>query len=453
MMRSLYSGVAGLKSHQTKMDVIGNNIANVNTVGFKAATVSFSDVLYQKTQSASASSGNVGGINAKQIGLGTAVSSIYTDLSASGSAQNTNNTYDLMIEGSQFFIVSNAGGTYFTKVGSFTVDGVGNLVTYNGEYVMGWLPDPDDPSSIKRDIVKPLAIESDANKYADPEATTAAYVTGNIDKLDTKLTSADGHVMTMTIYDKQGYSYTVKMKITQDKAVATGATYDVVVTDVVDSNNESISDSYNITFGGTDLNATDGVKLTFDAATGKFKGIGGDGTLETILKIEPKSGAGDVFADNGIAVNFENATMYSSSGSTNIAMYGGDIEGQGKGKMVGTMIGTSINTDGKIYGTYDNGDIKLLGQIAVASFANASGLEKAGENLYIASRNSGEFDGIGEDISTSGGKINQGVIEMSNVDLSKEFTEMITTQRGFQANSRIITTSDTMLEELVNLKR
>ena len=121
--------------------------------------------------------------------------------------------------------------------------------------------------------------------------------------------------------------------------------------------------------------------------------------------------------------------------------------------MVGTMIGTSINTDGKIYGTYDNGDIKLLGQIAVASFANASGLEKAGENLYIASRNSGEFDGIGEDISTSGGKINQGVIEMSNVDLSKEFTEMITTQRGFQANSRIITTSDTMLEELVNLKR
>ena len=448
MMRSLYSGVAGLKSHQTKMDVIGNNIANVNTVGFKAATVSFSDVLYQKTQSASASSGNIGGINAKQIGLGTAVSSIYTDLSASGSAQNTNNTYDLMIEGSQFFIVSNAGGTYFTKVGSFTVDGVGNLVTYNGEYVMGWLPDPDDPSSIKRDIVKPLAIESDANKYADPEATTAAYVTGNIDKLDTKLTTADGHVMTMTIYDKQGYSYTVKMKITQDTTDT--SKYNVTVTDVVDSNNVTIKDKYNITFGGAAL-GTGSIKLSFDAATGKFKDIAGN--KEATLQIEPTGTSGDVFADEGIAINFENATMYSSSGSTNIAMYGGDIEGQGKGKMVGTMIGTSINTDGKIYGTYDNGDIKLLGQIAVASFANASGLEKAGENLYIASRNSGEFDGIGEDISTSGGKINQGVIEMSNVDLSKEFTEMITTQRGFQANSRIITTSDTMLEELVNLKR
>ena len=448
MMRSLYSGVAGLKSHQTKMDVIGNNIANVNTVGFKAATVSFSDVLYQKTQSASASSGNLGGINAKQIGLGTAVSSIYTDLSASGSAQNTNNTYDLMIEGSQFFIVSNAGGTYFTKVGSFTVDGVGNLVTYNGEYVMGWLPDPDDPSIIKRDIVKPLAIESDANKYADPEATTAAYVAGNIDKLDTKLTSADGHVMTMTIYDKQGYSYTVKMKITQDTTDT--SKYNVTVTDVVDSNNVTIKDKYNITFGGAAL-GTGSIKLSFDAATGKFKDIAGN--KEATLQIEPKGTSGDVFADEGIAINFENSTMYSSSGSTNIAMYGGDIAGQGKGKMVGTMIGTSINTDGKIYGTYDNGDIKLLGQIAVASFANASGLEKAGDNLYIASRNSGEFDGIGEDISTSGGKINQGVIEMSNVDLSKEFTEMITTQRGFQANSRIITTSDTMLEELVNLKR
>ena len=448
MMRSLYSGVAGLKSHQTKMDVIGNNIANVNTVGFKAATVSFSDVLYQKTQSASASSGNIGGINAKQIGLGTAVSSIYTDLSASGSAQNTNNTYDLMIEGSQFFIVSNAGGTYFTKVGSFTVDGVGNLVTYNGEYVMGWLPDPDDPSTIKRDIVKPLAIESDANKYADPEATTAAYVTGNIDKLDTKLTSADGHVMTMTIYDKQGYSYTVKMKIAQDTADT--SKYDVTVTDVVDSNNVTIKDKYDITFGGAAL-GTGSIKLSFDPATGKFLDIAGG--KEAKLELTPTGTSGDVFADEGIAINFENATMYSSSGSTNIAMYGGDIEGQGKGKMVGTMIGTSINTDGKIYGTYDNGDIKLLGQIAVASFANASGLEKAGENLYIASRNSGEFDGIGEDISTSGGKINQGVIEMSNVDLSKEFTEMITTQRGFQANSRIITTSDTMLEELVNLKR
>ena len=451
MMRSLYSGVAGLKSHQTKMDVIGNNIANVNTVGFKAATVSFSDVLYQKTQSASASSGNVGGINAKQIGLGTAVSSIYTDLSASGSAQNTNNTYDLMIEGSQFFIVSNAGGTYFTKVGSFTVDGVGNLVTYNGEYVMGWLPDPDDPSSIKRDIVKPLAIESDANKYADPEATTAAYVTGNIDKLDTKLTTADGHVMTMTIYDKQGYSYTVKMKITQKTTDTTDTSkYNVTVTDVVDSNNVSIKAKYNITFGDKAL-GSDGIELSFDAATGKFVNIAGGNDAK--LKLTPIGGSGNVFADEGIAINFENATMYSSSGSTNIAMYGGDIEGQGKGKMVGTMIGTSINTDGKIYGTYDNGDIKLLGQIAVASFANASGLEKAGENLYIASRNSGEFDGIGEDISTSGGKINQGVIEMSNVDLSKEFTEMITTQRGFQANSRIITTSDTMLEELVNLKR
>lgn len=450
MMRSLYSGVAGLKSHQTKMDVIGNNIANVNTVGFKAATVSFSDVLYQKTQSASASSGNIGGINAKQIGLGTAVSSIYTDLSASGSAQNTNNTYDLMIEGSQFFIVSNAGGTYFTKVGSFTVDGVGNLVTYNGEYVMGWLPDPDDPSSIKRDIVKPLAIESDANKYADPEATTAAYVTGNIDKLDTKLTTADGHVMTMTIYDKQGYSYTVKMKITQKTTDTTDTSkYNVTVTDVVDSNNVSIKAKYNITFGDKAL-GSDGIELSFDAATGKFVNIAGGNDAK--LKLTPTGGSGNVFADE-IAINFENATMYSSSGSTNIAMYGGDIEGQGKGKMVGTMIGTSINTDGKIYGTYDNGDIKLLGQIAVASFANASGLEKAGENLYIASRNSGEFDGIGEDISTSGGKINQGVIEMSNVDLSKEFTEMITTQRGFQANSRIITTSDTMLEELVNLKR
>lgn len=453
MMRSLYSGVAGLRAHQTKMDVIGNNIANVNTVGFKTSTVAFSDILYQKTQSASASSGNVGGTNAKQIGLGSAVSSIYTDLAASGSAQNSNNTYDLMIEGNQFFIVSTSGGNYFTKVGAFTVDGAGNLVTYNGEYVMGWGVDPDDPTLIKKDLVKRLAIESDANKYAAPEATSKAYVSGNIDKLDTKLTTADGQIMSMTIYDAQGYSYTVKMKITQNTTDT--SKYNVSVTDIVDSNNISITDKYDVKLGGkTFPSATEAVELAFDPDNGQFDYIGSDGQSESILEITPKDAAyGDIFNADGIAINFSEATMYSTSGSTNIALYGGDIGGEGKGKMVGTMIGTSINTDGRIYGTYDNGDIKLLGQIAVASFENASGLEKAGNNLYVASRNSGEFDGIGEDISLSGGTISQGVIEMSNVDLSKEFTEMITTQRGFQANSRIITTSDTMLEELVNLKR
>ena len=146
-------------------------------------------------------------------------------------------------------------------------------------------------------------------------------------------------------------------------------------------------------------------------------------------------------------------TMYAASGKCTVTSVRGDLDGLGAGKAAGTLSGVSIGEDGKITATYDNGDTKLLGQISVASFANASGLEKVGDSLYQTTANSGTFDGIGKDPTSGGGSISQGVLEMSNVDLSSEFTEMITTQRGFQANSRIITTSDTLLEELVNLKR
>jgi flagellar hook protein FlgE len=131
----------------------------------------------------------------------------------------------------------------------------------------------------------------------------------------------------------------------------------------------------------------------------------------------------------------------------------GDITGMNAGRTVGNLSGVSIQKDGKIVATYDNGDQRVIAQIAVANFTNLSGLEKAGDNLFSATLNSGEFDGIGDDITADGGYFTTGVVEMSNVDLAAEFTEMITTQRGYQANSRIITVSDTMLEELINLKR
>ena len=142
-----------------------------------------------------------------------------------------------------------------------------------------------------------------------------------------------------------------------------------------------------------------------------------------------------------------------NSGKTTIEGSKGGLDNLGKGRTAGNMSGVSIDNAGKIYGVYDNGVSKLLGQVVVAKFANNSGLEAVGNSLFAESQNSGEFDGIGEDITMSGGKFNVGVLESSNVDLASEFTDMITTQRGFQANSRIITTSDTLLEELINLKR
>jgi flagellar hook protein FlgE len=174
--------------------------------------------------------------------------------------------------------------------------------------------------------------------------------------------------------------------------------------------------------------------------------------LEVPPTVTPDKGRVDSFP-NDIYMNVGTSTMYDNKGTSTIKGNSGDYDGNYAGRKVGEMSGVAIATDGKITATYDNGTSKLLGQIAVANFANPSGLEKIGDNLYQSTPNSGAFDGIGEDITAGSGSLSTGVLEMSNVDLSAEFTDMITTQRGFQANSRIITVSDSMLEELTNLKR
>ncbi|MBR5336923.1 MAG: flagellar hook-basal body complex protein [Lachnospiraceae bacterium] len=190
--------------------------------------------------------------------------------------------------------------------------------------------------------------------------------------------------------------------------------------------------------------------LVYDTGDGKFKSIGEDGQTAYDLHLSAIGNAGQ-FKD--INIDFSATKNVSNEGTSTIGMKAGDEDGAGAGKLLGALKGVAVDSNGKIYGSYDNGNTELLGQIAVTEFANASGLEKVGENLYQTTLNSGEFDGIGRDISSLSGSMSTGVLEMSNVDLSAEFTDMITTQRGFQANSRIITTSDTLLEELINLKR
>lgn len=453
-MRSLYSGVSGLKTHQTKMDVIGNNIANVNTVGFKSSSVLFKDVLYQTTQSATGANAETGaaGTNAIQIGLGSSLASVANNTTKNGSAQSTNNPYDLMLNGESFFIVSRGGINYFTKVGSFTTDDVGNLVTSSGELVMGWQVDPDNPNNIKKDSVSALSVESVENKYASPEQTSKLYLSGNVDLTDPNLTTTEGAIQTVTIYDNLGYSYTVKMKINQDTAATNE--YNVSIVSIKDSdNNDILQNGYSASLSET--------KLKFDADSGAFVGIGTG--KESQLTITPNDDTkGDVFRtkDNtgaysisSIGIDFSSLTMFAQNGKCTAKLNRGGLDKTGAGRTVGELSDVSIGTDGKIYGVYDNGVTKLLGQIAVAQFTNPAGLESIGGSLYKTTQNSGDFDGIGQEVTAGGGKMTQGVLEMSNVDLSQEFTEMITTQRGFQANSRIITTSDSMLEELVNLKR
>jgi len=478
MMRSLYSGVSGLKVHQTKMDVIGNNISNVNTVGFKSSAVNFSDILYQTTSSASGPNATTGtaGINAKQIGLGSSVASISSTVSVSGGSQRTDNALDIMIEGDQFFIVNNGKQNYFTRAGAFTVDANGVLCNAAGCKVMGWQVDPNDPSKCVQDTVTELRVMSPDTQYIEPEATTNVYVSGNIDYKDTQLTTDTGKTTTLAFYDNLGQSYMAVMKVKQSDEY--NNQYKVSITNILDSKGQSIfvnkteEEDGTITYSasaitsfifgaeGDEISAEvdeegnvnidmEGVDLVFDAATGKFSSVGGEEggkSINFMVNADPSP-------FTMIDVDFSSMTMYASSGSSSFSCSRGSLDGQGAGAPKGEMSGISVDTSGRIYGTYDNGDTKLLCQIAVASFANAAGLEAVGNNLFAATMNSGDFDGVGEDISSNGGKMNTGVLEMSNVDLSTEFTQMITTQRGFQANSRTITVSDTLLEELINLKR
>ncbi len=468
MMRSLYSGVAGLKTHQTKMDVIGNNIANVNTTGFKSSSVLFSDVLYQTSANATGATATTGGTNASQVGLGTKTASIQTSITSNGSAQTTNNTYDMMLSGASFFIVSRGGTNYFTKVGSFGVDGSGCLVNGSGYQVMGWQVDPDDPTQIKKDTVTPLYPESEENKVSSPQMTTDAHLVGNIDMTDPELTSVEGRTISVSIYDSLGYNYTVKFKLTQDQAQADKSLYNLEIASIKDSNNveiigtddpatDAVEGGYTATIGGAGS-----IQIKFDSDTGNFEYVGNAGQKNAKLEIKPidPNAKGDVFqsvingeAVDGIDVNFSYLTRYESGGKTTAKAVRGAADSTGGGRSMGKLNDVSIDETGKLYGVYTNGETKLLGQISVATFANPMALEALGNSVYTTTQNSGYFDGIGTSVDEDGGKISQGVLEMSNVDLSAEFTDMITTQRGFQANSRIITTSDSMLEELVNLKR
>lgn len=469
MMRSLYSGVAGLKTHQTRMDVIGNNIANVNTTAYKSQSMTFSDLMYQTTQAASGANPTtgVGGINARQIGLGAKTSAIKTAITSQGASQTTNDPFDMMITGENFFVVSNGQQNFFTRDGSFYVDGAGNLcMTSTGYNVMGWLCD-DSTGKIKQDIVKPLQIMSAKYLTYPPEASTKAQLSGIVDSFDTNVQNPDGKLVTLDFYDNLGFKYTAMFSIHDDPSGGglSDGVFDLHLDAIKDPEGTVIYGNTDPTLDTVTMDGNNtGWRLDFSTEDGKLLGVSGyTGTsfpttagTDMAFNFKPASVtvvSGEHFSASGVDIDCSALVNLNNNGASTATCTRGDDAGIGAGRKLGEMSGVSIQKDGKIYATYDNGQSRLLGQIATAAFANASGLAKEGDNLYSATQNSGDFDGIGVDITSGGGYMNSGVLEMSNVDLSAEFTEMITTQRGFQANSRIITVSDTLLEELTNLKR
>jgi len=464
----MFSGVSGLRTHQTKMDVIAHNISNVNTVGFKSSRVTFNDVFSQTVQGASRANEATGrgGTNPMQIGLGVNVASIDRNMNT-GAAQRTDRGLDLMLNGDGFFIVGDATGTFFTRAGNFEVDESGWL-HMNGMRVMGWdrIPDPNAPGGwgIQRDLVQPIFLGGD-KEQAPPSASTQIRVEGNLNQAAI-VASGGSHTASKSFFDSLGnrwvkdvtFTYVGNTTYAGPPAIA-AAEWEVTFGDVAYLNGQRGANSVRL-----NLDPQAPIEVLFDT-NGRIIAGGGD-LADGAVTINMDLGPGPVVSGPvlaappyGTPVAFPPFTI--GLGGTGdftfdfqfLNQFGSTTTSAGfdtrDGNAPGILEGISVGSDGIITGRYSNGEMAILGQIPIARFRNPAGLESAGGNLFVTSPNSGEFNGTGEIT----GNMMGGVLEMSNVDLSSEFTEMITTQRGFQASSRLISTSDEMLQELVNLRR
>jgi len=389
MLRSLFAAISGLRVNQTMLDVTGNNIANVNTAGFKSSTTQFQDTLSQITQGAGGPQTGIGGTNPAQIGLGVQVAGISTNFSQ-GSAQATGKATDLMISGDGFFVTRLGNDTVYTRAGAFDFDADGRLVSGDGKIVQGYSATNGviNDGGALGDITLPL------NAAAPASATSSATVGGN---LPSESAVGDKIVRDTKVFDANGLERTLTLTFTR-------------------------------TTGGWDASATDG---------------NGGATTSLAFTDGKQTGAASL-ALNGVTVDLSGVTGFAALNTTSIT--------DQNGRAAGTLQGFSLAKDGTLMGQFSNGSTVALGRVALATFANPGGLEKEGNSGYRATANSGAAT-VGAPGSPGIGSLASGSLEMSNVDLSQEFTNLIVAQRGFQANARIITTSDEVLQELTNLKR
>ncbi|NLS45394.1 MAG: flagellar hook protein FlgE [Firmicutes bacterium] len=407
MMRSMFAGVSASRAHQAWMDVIGNNIANVNTTAFKNGRVTFEEVLVQTLRGGSAPvQGGRGGINPMQVGLGISVNSIDID-HTQGNTQPTEVPSDLAIDGAGFFILSDGETTCFTRNGSFRISPDGSLVSTEGYRVQGRQANPDTGVI---DRTRPIGdIKILLGQVMEVSPTKNVSLRGNLDSLtiENETVSAPFH-----IYDSLGQIHLMTISFTK-----TG------------TDNEW---NWELTEEGIDDPIGTG-EITF-TQSGKCN------TPETAISFTPTGGA----EEQTFSIDFSWITQFSESSMVSLSSQ--------DGFQAGTLEIFNIDASGIITGIYSNGQQKVLGQIELATFSNPPGLLRLGGGLYQVSPNSGVMNS-GEPGVHGKGKIISGALEMSNVDLAKQFTDMIISQRGFQANSRVITTADEMLQDLLTLKR
>jgi flagellar hook protein FlgE len=460
----MYSGVSGLKAHQLKMDIIGNNIANVNTVGFKGQRVTFQEVFSQTIKGASSPQAGKGGTNAQQVGLGISLSSIDT-FHIRGAVQRTDNITDLAVNGDGFFMLSDSADNLsrsYTRAGNFSLDNDGNLVAANGSKVLGYMVDPNTgvmKSSLEGlKISKATADDAKATTYSTfegnldnsiPRATGTAPVTitpGAANAPDTIAFSNDTKYWETTYKYTDGLGGQHNLKYTFVRGLD-GAGVPIVDSPTLSGDTKWAVFIQDLDTGKfyTDAGANTGATLASAAIPITFKT---DGKMDTTspnissIKLTIPSQNGSLAFP--VDVDLSKLTQFASDSTA--------ANTKSDGYAQGFLDTYSIGQTGEINAVFTNGQNKVIGRIALAVFKNPAGLEKTSENMYQLTPNSGDAI-VGVPGDGSMGSLNPGTLEMSNVDISSEFTEMITTQRGFQANSRIITTSDEMLQELVNLKR
>jgi flagellar hook protein FlgE len=420
MLRSLYSGISGLHAHQTMMDVTGNNIANVNTVGYKASSVQFRDTLSQMVGAAGAPQNGMGGTNPAQVGLGVSNNGIVANF-AQGSQQTTGRAGDMMIQGDGFFVTRSGNEMLYTRAGSFTFDANGLLVSAAGEPVQGWTA----KDGVVNSSGKPDDIRMPLGGTIAPKVTENITLKGN---LSSDLIPDGNNPPAGGAYDATNpYKTTIPIKVYD----ATGATRSILAE--FTRNDPTSVDDWTVNLveqdGSPVPGATANVALPFV-----------NGRPDPAIFPDGEMNLGTYKVKLGDMTNF--------SGISDARVF--DTDGQTSGALA--SLSYSVSDTGQIVGVYSNGLKQVLGQVAMATFKNPTGLEKVGDSSFRSSVNSG-YAQVGQPGSAGMGSVVTGALEMSNVDLAQEFTNLVIAQRGFQANSRVITTSDELLQELVSMKR
>jgi len=418
MLQAMLAGVASIKAQQTRMNIIGNNLANVNTTAYKGSRVTFQDMLAQTLRGATRPSNGLGGLNPVQFGLGVLIAG--TDVNTEqGSLNATNRTTDFAIQGSGFFVIGNGQSMAYSRDGAFNLDAQGDLVHQaTGQRMLGWtanqatgMIDTNQPIGPGSTLRIPIGARTAV------QVTTDVTIAGNLDSRAFSTAGSQSTSYAMRLFDSLGAEHIVTTTITEDP---------------------SVPNQWNWTAAGTGGDVVTGSgNLLFDPATGDLL----TGSPANITVTPPPSSGVPALT---VAMDFTAVSQRASEMQMQMSNQNGFAPG--------SLSSFSVGTDGIVTGLYTNGLTRPLGQIALAIFPNSNGLERTGSNIWRQTDNSG-IPVIGTPRSGGRGYVNAGFLEQSNIDISNEFTDLIITQRGFQANTKVVTTVDEMLQDLINMKR